>query len=355
MNVIVVFGGGGALGAFDCGVWNVLAPVLRDRGATLVGVGGASIGAINAACLARHGRDLRAGAAALESLWCDQLVTPSFPFAGMFGDRDQHRWNGVLTGLLFGNRQLYRSHSPHWNPLAGLDRRAQPLMDRSAMRQWLDTHIGTIRTGPLDDPLLCVPAVDVQSGGLVLFDSARAPVTGEHLAAASALPLLFEPVMIDGRLYWDGDMTRESMLPHMLDRLRQCGRLAADTGEQTVLVTVDHMPRASSHTPCSGLELVHRALELLLHGKMAAPAGSLGGITHVIEIVREPIGHDAISGQFDYSPERIRELVDQGQSAAERAWLGRWIEVEAAVDAGATQARHGLHAAAAARAAPPVH
>lgn len=328
MNVIVVFGGGSALGAFDCGVWNVLAPLLHDRGARLVGVGGASAGAVNAACLARHGTDLRAGAAALESLWCTQLTSPSFPFAGLFGDRDQHRWNGVLTGLLLGHRTLYRSDSSHWNPFSGFDRRTHPLMDRSAMHAWLHTHIGDIHTGPADAPLLCVPAVDVLSGELVLFDSAREPVTGEHLAASSAIPLLFEPVMIDGRLYWDGDMTRESMLPAMLDRLRELGRLDRDSGETTVLVTIEHMPRALQYAPRSGLELVHRALELLLHGKMRVPPECLDGITHVITIEREPIGHDEISGQFDYSPERIRELVDLGQRQAERAWLAPWVEVD---------------------------
>jgi NTE family protein len=327
MNVIVMFSGGGALGAFDCGVWNVLAPVLRDRGARLIGAGGVSIGAINAACLARHGSDLRAGAAALEALWCEQLVTPSFPFAGWFGDREQHRWNGLLTGLLLGNRQLYRSHSPHWNPLAGLNRREQPLMDRSGMWQWIATHIGAVSAASEQDPLLCVAAVDVVGGELVLFDSARAPVTVEHLAASSALPMLFEPVAIDGRLYWDGDITRESMLPGMLDRLRRSGRLATDTGEQTLLISIDHMPRTASRMPRSDVELVHRALELLLQGKTVVGADELDGVTHVIEIAREPMEHDAVSGQFDFSPERIRELVEQGQRQAERAWTGRWTEV----------------------------
>lgn len=348
MNVIVMFGGGGALGAFDCGVWNVLAPVLRDRGARLIGVGGASVGAINAACLARHGNDLRAGAAALEALWCAQLATPSFPFAGWFGGHEQHRWNGLLTGLLLGNRALYRSHSPHWNPLAGLNRREQPLMDRSAMWQWIDTHIGAVRTAPGDDPLLCVAAVDVLAGELVLFDSARAAITAEHLAASSAIPLLFEPVTIDGRLYWDGDITRESMLPAMLDRLRGSGRLATDTGEQTVLISIDHMPRRAARVPRSDVELVHRALELLLQGKAAVDVDELDGVTHVIEIAREPMEHDAISGQFDYSPERIRELVEQGQRQAERAWTARWTELPGQAElARAASNRHRSGSAAA--------
>lgn len=332
MKVIVVFGGGGSLGAFDYGVWSVLAPVLRDAGSTLIGVGGASMGAINAACLARHGRDLRGGVAMLESLWCDQLVTPSMPIAGAFGDREQRSWNGVLTGLLLGNRRLYHSSAMNWNPLAGLQRSERPLMDRSRMWQWLETHIGTVRAERAGDPLLCVSAVDVLAGELVLFDSEAVPVACEHLAASSALPLLFEPVLIDGRMYWDGDITRDSMLPLMLDRLRDTGRLSDDEDERTLLVTIDHMSRPLPRAPQSGLELVHRALELLLHGKMQPPEEALQGITHVLPIVREPLANDAISGQFDYSPERIRELVELGQRQAEHACMGRWLETTRRAD-----------------------
>ncbi|HEY4556443.1 MAG TPA: patatin-like phospholipase family protein, partial [Lysobacter sp.] len=305
MKVIVMFGGGGALGAFDCGVWNALVPRLRDADATLVGVGGASIGAINAACLARHGQDLWAGANELDALWRGTLVTPSLPFTGFAGGREQASWNGVLTGLLAGTRQLYRVDPWHWHPLAGLDRRARPLMDRAAMWGWLERRIGTLATRGGDAPLLCVPAVDVASGELVVFDSDRSAITAAHIAASSAIPLLFEPVVIDGRTYWDGDITREAALPLMLDRLRARGRLDAGAPGETVLICVDHMSRSTPRLPQSGLELAHRALELLLHGKMRPPADCLEGIDRVIHIARDALPHDAVSGQFDYSPERI--------------------------------------------------
>lgn len=313
-----MFGGGGALGAFDCGVWNALVPRLHEAGARLVGVGGVSIGAINAACLARHGADLDAGAREIEDLWTRQLVTPSLPVGGPAFDRNQAAFNGVMTGLLAGTRSLYRADPMHWNPLAGMDRARQPLMDRSGMRAWLDTRIGAVSTGP-DAPLLCAPAVDVDSGDLVVFDSDAAPVTTEHLEASSAIPLLFDLVSIDGRTYWDGDVTREAALPLMLDRLRARGRIGGD-GAPTLLITVDHMSRPAQRTPASGLELVHRALELLLQGKMTPPPGSLADIDHVLAITREAMPHDLLSGQFDYSPERIDELVEQGRRQALGAW-----------------------------------
>ncbi|MFC0679679.1 patatin-like phospholipase family protein [Lysobacter korlensis] len=326
MKVIVVFGGGGSKGAFDYGVWSVLAPVLRSSGASLLAVGGTSMGAVNAACLARHGQDLCAGAAMLESLWCEQLTMPSVPFAGPFGDRAHRSWNGVLTGLLLGNRSLYHSTAMSWNPFASLQSTERPLMDRGPMWQWLDREVGTHCAHSHGDPVLCIPAVDVLSGDLVLFDSANMPVAPEHLAASSAMPLLFEPVEIDGHLYWDGEMSRESMVPVMLDRLRDLGRLSDADDEEVMLITIDHMSRELPRPPQSGLELVHRALELLLQGKMEVPDHALQGITHVLSIVRDPLDNDAISGQFDYSPERIQELIELGQRQAERACSGRWLD-----------------------------
>lgn len=347
MDVIVVFGGGGALGAFDFGVWSVLAPVLRLRGARLVAVGGVSIGALNAACVARGGSDLRGGPARLEALWCERLATPSLPF-----DPAPHasapRWNGLLTGLLFGNAALYRANPWHWNPLAGLDRRAWPLMDREGLWRCLAANLDGLGVADAHTPLLCAAAVDIADGTLALFDNAHAPLATAQLAASSALPLLFEPVELDGRLYWDGDVTRESALPRMLERMREAGRLgrnadaddeaiaggdlhdAHDESPPALLITIDHNPRRAGHAPRAGVEVAHRALELLLHGKYALPAEALSGITHRLAIEREPLEHDEIAGVFDYSPGRIDALIEQGRRCAERLCEREWPRLDRA-------------------------
>lgn len=371
MDVIAVFGGGGSLGAFDCGVWSVLAPVLRMRGARLVAVGGVSIGALNAACIARGGTDLRGGPARLEALWCEQLATPSLPFDPL-PHASAPRWNGLLTGLLFGNATLYRANPWHWNPLAGLDRRACPLMDREGLWRCVAANLDGLGVADADTPLLCVPAVDVVDGTLALFDNGRAPLTAAHLAAASALPLLFEPVEVDGRWYWDGDVTRESALPLVLERLRSTGRLAGDGARDgrasafgqadeaphggaatpTLLVTVDHHPRRAARAPRAGAEFAHRAIDLLLGGKYAAPPHALHGITRRIEIERDALEHDDVAGIFDFSPGRIDALIEQGRRHAERLCERDWSRLERDFEpvrhrppsrAGAAQRRAALH------------
>lgn len=325
LKVVMMLGGGGALGAFACGVWKALAPLLQEAGATLVGVGGASIGAINAAFVARHGHDLMASARALDRVWRQRIATPSMPFAAWFGQgRDLQSWNGVLTGLLLGSPGLYRAQYPHWNPIAGLDRLHKPLMDRSAMWRLLSEELGTLPTSRPGQPLLAVAAVDVMSGQLKLFDSDQDAIGVDHLAASSAIPLLFEPVSIGGRLHWDGDMTRQSALPLMLERLSATGRLPPAPMEEapTLLITVDQMSQELSRLPASGLEVAYRAMDLLLQGKLDEEARAGHGFTHVLDIRRAALPHDAVSGQFDYSPERVIELMEQGESQAIESWQG---------------------------------
>lgn len=55
-KIIVQLQGGAALGAFQAGAWQALAPFVQREGHELVAVAGASIGALNGALIARHFR-----------------------------------------------------------------------------------------------------------------------------------------------------------------------------------------------------------------------------------------------------------------------------------------------------------
>lgn len=320
LQVVVMFGGGGSLGAFGCGVWKALAERLPPS-AVIIGAAGASIGVVNAAFVVKHADDLRASTEAMERTWRQDMATPALPFAGWLPDRNLQSFNAVLTGLLIGTQGLARTNYASWNPVAGMNRLGQPLMDRSRMWQLLASHLGEIRTEG-DGPVLGAPAVDVLAGKIRLFNSLDETVTVEHLAASSAIPFLFEAVTIDDRVYWDGDMIRQAALPLFLQRLRDAGRLPAQgsSGVRTLLVTIDQMSEQLSRLPNSGLEVAYRAINLLLHGKMTLAAEDLAGIDHVLEIRRQPMDHDAIAGQLDYSPQRVEELMEQGYAQAEGAW-----------------------------------
>jgi NTE family protein len=53
-------------------------------------------------------------------------------------------------------------------------------------------------------PVLILGAVEVLSGRLATFSSAREPIIVEHIMASSTVPTLFPAVQIGERAYWDG-------------------------------------------------------------------------------------------------------------------------------------------------------
>jgi NTE family protein len=334
MKTVIAFQGGGALGAFAAGAWDVLARSPLLGRSEIVAVAGASIGAITAATIA-HGRseeDL--GAGGLLALWREQLQTPAWPYLGPVplslppsGATIDH-WNGFMTGLLLGNRGMHRASWPAWQPLSGLWRLHQPLHERGRMHALLEDIFPPYASEPGDAPMLAVGSVDLMSGRLSLFDSDSAPVEPRHLAASSAIPLVFEPVSIEGRLHWDGEITRDSLLPLLFARLRETGRVKA--GEPVRLVSIEVFTREIAAVPETGVELSFRAISLLQLDKLAPPPDAGVEVAQWLRIGRDPLPEDGVSGQFDYSPRRIERLIEQGRDAARRA-----LGVDADQEAGA--------------------
>ncbi|WP_298231855.1 patatin-like phospholipase family protein [uncultured Azohydromonas sp.] len=329
MRTVVVFQGGGALGAFGGGAWASVAPWLRARGDRVVALAGTSIGAVNAAVAARQLHTADAGVQALLHLWRHEIATPSFPFLGFAVGDSRHAaalraWNGLLTGMLLGTRNLYRAQPLHWLPWAGASRMDYPLYDRGAMWSLLERQVGRYASVTAAQPLLAAGAVDLLSGELRLFDSDEAPIGAAELAASSAIPMVFEPVEIGGRHYWDGDVTRDSLLPGLLARLRASGRLRE--GEALQLVSIEQFPRAMAALPRSGAELRWRAMSLMQVDKLVPP--KLPEVKRWIRITRPPLPEDAISADFDYSPERLETLITQGRDTARAALVGSLAGVE---------------------------
>src|SRR5436853_4724719 len=99
---ILILQGGGALGAYECGVYQALAPRLEN----LSVVAGTSAGAINAGLIAKHyKRQADRGVDDLTQFWTEVLANPSlpvFPGPGLW-----QRWDAAWTSLVFGNPHLF--------------------------------------------------------------------------------------------------------------------------------------------------------------------------------------------------------------------------------------------------------
>lgn len=330
MKTVILFQGGGPLGAFGCGAWQVLSEWAQAEGHDIVAVGGSSIGALNAAIVAQGLGQPDLGAAGLEAAWRDEIASPSLPFFGWpWGDSalaaELRSWNGLLTTLMRGNG-LFRPHFAGWGLWGLFNRSQQPLFDRQRMWRLLERRLPPYQSGPAD-VLLATFSADVADGVLRMHDSDHHAVGPAHVAASAATPLMFEPVAIEGRLQWDAELLRESPIGPLLERVRDSGRAAP--GEVLQLVTIEQLPEPQPAPPRSGPEVAYRAVNLSQLGKLVPPA--LDDVQW-IRVVRPPLPFDGISGLFDHSPERIDALIGQGQDAAVSA-------VAAGADAGADEPR----------------
>jgi len=203
VDTILILQGGGSLGAYECGVYQALAPWLRSRGHRLSVVAGTSIGAINASLIAARFRDADQGVGALRNFW-NSLAEQSFQFPLLAGENPS--WSAVWTSLLFGNSRLFRPTVPFWTfapPVAWAPFRN--FYETCPMERTLAELFDPI--GPRQqDPRLILTAVDLQKIRVVAFDSYEIAVTPRHVVASCSLPPSFPETEIDGHSYWDGGL-----------------------------------------------------------------------------------------------------------------------------------------------------
>ena len=210
--------GGGALGAYQAGVFEVLSTVYREP----TWLAGISIGAINAALIAGNPAHLRV--ARLREFW--ELVSSSIPKPAMTGwaqllnsmpVRESLNDASAAQVMLFGVPGFFTPRIPP----APLQPRGTPeaisYYDTTPLRQTLERLVDfdLINSGKVR---LAVGAVNVRSGNFEYFDSAKQRIDVRHVMASGALPPGFAPVEIDGESYWDGGLVSNTPLQYVLDQ-----------------------------------------------------------------------------------------------------------------------------------------
>ena len=209
-HVILVLQGGGALGAYQAGVYEGMA----EAGYLPDWVTGVSIGAINAALIA--GNPPASRVARLRAFWervsSGLLVTPP-PAPPLH--RVAAQASAVLSAT-FGVPGFFLPRVP--SPLAMPDGHpaALSVYDPRPLRDTLGelVQFGLINRGKVR---LSVGAVNVRSGNSSYFDNARDEIRVEHVMASGALPPAFPPVEIGGEHYWDGGIVSNTPLWYVLD------------------------------------------------------------------------------------------------------------------------------------------
>ncbi|MER2508869.1 patatin-like phospholipase family protein [Amaricoccus sp.] len=219
-RIALLLQGGGALGAYQGGVYQALAEhdVLPDT------VAGVSIGAINAALIAGNPPERRV--AALRSFW-ERITAPpfGFPFVSSFlgllelyGDKPHEFLNQshAMVTAAGGAPGFFRPRAvpPFLAPRGTAA--AESLYDTSPLRDTLEELVDFDRLNN-GETWFSVGAVNVRSGNLEWFDSSERRIAPEHIMASGALPPAFAAVEIEGEAYWDGGLVSNTPLQWVLD------------------------------------------------------------------------------------------------------------------------------------------
>ena len=211
-DCILVLQGGGALGAYQAGVFESLAGVYREPN----WVAGISIGAINAALIAGNPASVRV--ARLREFW--DLVSSALPAPLISADpfaREGLNEASANQVMWFGVPGFFRPRFPPAPFQSRGSLQAISYYDTTPLRETLERLVDfdRINAGPLR---LSVGAVNVRSGNFAYFDSAKQRIDARHVMASGALPPGFAPVEIDGEHYWDGGLVSNTPLQHVLDQ-----------------------------------------------------------------------------------------------------------------------------------------
>lgn len=211
-RVALVFQGGGALGAYQAGVYEALA----DAGCEPAWLSGVSIGAINAAIIA--GNEPSRRLQRLEQFWqiiSGRKIWAYTPEGDVYRDI-RNRTSSWMT-MTMGQPGFFKPRFPNpWLELAGAEG-ATSFYDSAELKKTLEMLIDfdVLNDGK---KRFSVGAVNVRTGNFVYFDTDNLRIEPEHIMASGALPPALPAVRIEGEYYWDGGIVSNTPLQYLLDQ-----------------------------------------------------------------------------------------------------------------------------------------
>jgi NTE family protein len=216
--VTLLLQGGGALGAYQGGVYEAFA----EANIHPDWVAGISIGAINAAIIAGNPPNCRVDR--LREFWTQVTSSTAWDWLGNpFGDfarSDPGRnvLNQMSANLVaaFGAEGFFsvRPVTPWMQPGGTLA--ATSFYDTKQLKQTLERLVDFDRLNA-GMTRFSAGAVNVRTGNFVYFDTTTHKIGPEHVMASGALPPGFPAIEIDGEHYWDGGLVSNTPLQWVID------------------------------------------------------------------------------------------------------------------------------------------
>jgi NTE family protein len=211
-RVALVLQGGGALGAYQVGVYQAL----HEAGLEPNWVCGVSIGAINSAIIAGNPPERRLER--LRIFWeriTDRKVWHYTPDGDIYR-KARNIASSMMTSTL-GQPGFFKPHeiSPWLSPAGA--RTATSYYDTSPLKKTLLELVdfGLINARKIH---FAVGAVNVLTGNFLYFDNKKEVIEPEHVMASGALPPALPMVKIGTDHFWDGGIVSNTPLQHLLDQ-----------------------------------------------------------------------------------------------------------------------------------------
>lgn len=290
--------GGNALGAFHVGGWSAI----EEAELNITRIAGASIGAVVGALIVGSEPDERQ---ACLSRFLKSIARPFIPGTEVI------RRSATMQTMLAGHPNLFLPSIPGLAEIfPGMPRDASAFQ-RGAMRTLLERLINFDRLNDSEIEL-SVTALDAETGQIQVFRTGETTLTVDHLMGCTALPVLFRPVELDGRLFVDAGLAENLPLPALLDRKADAEILALD------LFGLEGQFGSTLNS------VAHRAQELMFASQSR----------HVVEKCRQeglPVTHlvlrdpedDFVGKAFDFSSASLHRYQRLGQQIVGEALAAR--------------------------------
>jgi NTE family protein len=215
-RIALLLQGGGALGAYQGGVYQALAEADLHPD----WVAGISIGAINAALIAGNPPERRVERlrAFWETVTQSPLGLPYLASIDIKSDMQRQMINQLraMGTMLWGASNFFKPRipppifMPAGNPgnLAFYD--ISPL--RALLERLVDFDLINAK-----ETRFSVGATNIKTGNLTYFDNTTHKVGPAHVMASGSLPPGFPATEVDGEFYWDGGILSNTPLQWVLD------------------------------------------------------------------------------------------------------------------------------------------
>ena len=261
----LVLGGGGSLGAVQAGFIRRF----MELGVEFDLMVGTSVGALNAAHVAFHD----------------------------YGTHDclTEIWLGLAGGKLYSRNPLRIA--------AGLWRSRMSLYDARLIDRLIREHLHEDSFAAARVPL-SITATDICAGERKVFTSGS---ISQAVLASTAIPGVFPPVSIGGRLYVDGGVTSGGDIA-----------AAIEQGATTV-VFIDLSPKSGYRCPRNIMELITRSFELVAEVRAACASEHREYAARIVHI--QP-GLTGARGDFSDAPRLLQQSYSMACAILERCHSG---------------------------------